>query len=391
MTSPASEPAPGWRWTRWLPLATAVALALAVVFLRVCEVEAEGDLYHERAEQLLAGTVVFDAFHPFGYVLLLAAVHVFVSPSLVAGGLVSAAAAGVLVWSTGVVAETLRPGAGGPARLFAASNGVVWVLGTMACSDMTSAALVMWAAALLCRSPGQLGFGRSVAIGSLLGYAVGSRFGSLGVAALVCLWTVLRCPRARSVSGLAVGVLAGLAPQAWLAALVDKTPLQNDNWHNMVLKIVCDDDLSRLQHLYDSGTLPSLSDFLREHGGDLLWRAGLDSVTAVGQVLPSLLMGSLRPVDGLQLWPLLLALAGLWFAAPRRRLAAVLTVLAAAATFSVCIAIAPRGRQLFSAIPFLFAGLAAALAALHARGGVCRAILPALWLATVGVGGAQFH
>ncbi|MEO6594657.1 MAG: hypothetical protein ABIP94_07875 [Planctomycetota bacterium] len=391
MTTPTTRPVDGWRWTRWLPLLTAVALALVAVFLRTCEVEAEGDLYHERAERLLEGVVLYDRFHPFGYVFLVAGLHVFVSSSLVAGALVSAMAAGLLVWSTGAVADRLRPGAGGPARLFTASNAVVWVLGTMACTDMTAAALTMASLALLCNAGGRVHFGRALAIGSAIGFAVGCRFGSLGIALLIGLGTLLQGRRMGTALGLGTGVVIGLAPQAWLATLIGKGPLENDNWHNMVLKIVCDDDLGCLQRLISSGTMPTLGSFLRDHTGDLLWRAAQDSLTAVTQVLPNLLMGSMQWIDGLQVWPLALALGGLWFATSRWRLAGGLTVLAAAATLSVCMTIAPRSRQVFSAAPFLMVGLAAGLTALHQRGGLFRLLMPALWLATVAIGGLQFR
>lgn len=379
-----------WRWTRWLPLATSLALALAAVLLRTCEVGAEADYYHERAEQLLAGTVVYDRFHPFGYIMLTAAVHCLVASSLLAGCFVSAAAAGLLVASTGALAEALRPGAGGPARVLAASNAIVWVYGTTASSDMTAAAVATTAMALLLAARGEPTARRSLAIGLLLGFAVACRFASGIVVLAVALWTLAASRRWRTALVLAAGLAIGYLPHAILGTIATGSPFQNDNWHILVLKVVCGLDLEHLQRLYDTRTMPTFMGFLDTHLGAVVGRGLEDTGTALAKVLPAMLAGSGTAVPGLRVWPLLLAMAGLCLLAHRRRAAFLVAGLAGLTTLAVCTTFAPHPRALLGVLPFLLAGLAIAATAIGHRRRWPWLPVGALWLLATGHGALRY-
>lgn len=375
-----------WRWTRWLPLATALALAVAAVLLRTCEVGAEADYYHERAEQLLAGKVVYDRFHPFGYIVLTAAVHTLVASSLLAGCFVSAAAAGLLVASTGALAAALRPGAGGPARVLAASNAIVWVYGTMASSDLTAAAVATTAVALLLAARGEPSGRRSLAIGLLLGFAVACRFATGIVVLAVALGTLAASRRWRTALVLATGLAIGYLPHAVPGSLATGSPFQNDNWHILVLKVVCNLDLEHLQRLYDTHTMPTLMGFLRTHLGVVVARGLDDTGTALADVLPAMLAGAGTAVPGLRVWPLLLALAGLCLCAQRRRAAFLVAGLVGLTTLAVCTTFAPHPRALLGVLPFLIAGLAIGATAIGNRRQWWWVPFGALWLLATGHG-----
>lgn len=389
---PSTAPAAScWRWSHWLPLATAIGLGLAAILLRTCEVEAEADHYHERAEQLLAGVLAVDRFHPFGYPVLIAAVLALVGNSLLAGALVSAAAAGLLVWSTGAIAASLRPAAGGPARLLAAANAAVWVYGTMAASDMTAAALTTTAIAVLCTTRDQPTAWRSFAIGALLGSALAVRFSSAVLLVAVAAWTLARSPRGRTLLVLLAGIALGWAPQAILSTLATGSPFANDTWQILLLKVVCRDDLEQLQTLYDTGTMPTFGTFLREHWGDVLRHGFAGTGRAIANVQPAMLFGAGTPIPALTLWPMVVVLGGLSAVAGRRRTAAALAGIWLLTTVAVCTTFAPTPRALLGTLPFAVAGLAVALTTPLVRTALARPLIAAACLGIAGFGVARYR
>lgn len=355
---PLREP---WAWTRWLPLATALGLALAAALWRTCEVDAEADFYHERAEQMLDGLLPQHRFHPFGYVTLLAAMLRVLPDSLLAGCFVSAVASGVLVWSTGVIAAALRPGSAALARLLMAVSPIVWVHGAMASSDMTAAAASTAALALLLQ--GRPAPRRAFAIGVCLGLATACRY-SAGVLVLgIGWWTIVRHRSLPATAALLLGGCLGFLPHAVPAMLAGGSPFANDSWHNLVFKIQCGFNEERLQHLYATGTMPSASTFLREHGGALLARGVEDAWHAVAGLLSAMLAGVRSAMTWCWLWPVPLAVYGGWRAAVRRREAGLLFGLAMLVAAAVAVTSVPRVRLLLPALPLLAVGLAVAASA----------------------------
>lgn len=362
----------------FVAIAFTVVAAVAVVCLRTVEVEAEYDRYHQIAEHLLQGRMAWDRFHPFGYPMLVAGVLWLVGNSLVAGGLVSAAAAGVVIWATSRIADRLRPGAGLAAALLVASNGVVWVYATMASSDMTAVAAMFAAVAVLVSAPSMPSAKRALVIGLLLGFAASVRITSLIGLVIVGLWlldagpdTTRGCHRRRLavVFASATGIVIGYLPQAIPATLLVGSPLHNDNWHNVYLKVVCNFDYECLQRTYDTGTLPTAVEFVRAHAGDIL-RLGLtDTWLACSQVLPSMAFGSTLPVSGLWLWPLLLALVGLVLCSTAPKIGWALLAITGALVLMTCFAFRPHTRVLLGALPVVSAGIAV----------LCQA-LPRPWL-----------
>lgn len=363
---PQPPPREPWGWTRWLPLATALGLALAAALWRTCEVDAEADFYHERAEQMLDGLLPQHRYHPFGYVTLLAAVLRVIPDSLLAGCFVSAVAAGVLVWSTGVIATALRPGSAAVARLLMAGSPIVWVHGAMASSDMTAAAASTAALALLLQ--GKPSPRRALAIGACLGLAAACRY-SAGVLVLgIGAWTIVRHGSLRATAALLLGGCLGFLPHAVPAMLAGGSPFSNDSWHNLVFKIQCGFNEERLQHLYATGTMPSAGTFLREHGGELLARGAEDAWHAVAGLLSAMLAGVRSGAAWCWLWPVVLAVYGGWRGAVRRREACLLFGLAMLVAVAVAVTSVPRVRLLLPALPLLAVGLAVGAKACAPRG-----------------------
>lgn len=384
-----TEAARSDRFARWSAVLLAVLAALAVVLLREVEVEAEYDRYHQIAEHLLQGHMVFDRFHPFGYPLLVAAVLSLVGNSLMAGGLVSAFAGGLVVWSSSRIAERLRPGAGVGAALLVAGNGAVWIYASMACSDMTATAATFLALAGVVCGPPVPSMRRALAVGALLGFATSVRFSSAVVAVTLGLW-VLRVGGLRAAAAALVGGALGYLPQAIPATLLTGSPLTNENWHNVYLKVVCGFDYECLQHAYDSGTLPTAGGFLREHGGEIV-RLGLrDTWLACSETLPAMVFGSLEPVAALWLWPLLLAALGLMAGdAVRRSGGWLLLLLAGMQVATTCLVFEPRPRVLLAVVPLASIGLAVLGQSLP-RPWARRAVLVGLLVVSTGFGARSY-
>ncbi len=367
-----------------LPWLTALGLAAVVVLLRVVEVDAEADAYHEQAELLLRGEVRVDPFHPHGYSLLVAAVLWVVGDSLVAGGLVSAVAAGVLVWTTGRIAGSLHARAWFWGQLFAAANAHVWVLGSMASSDMTGAALLAVATLLVCEArSGHGGAARPLGFGLACGFAVATRFAALTPVLAMTAIYLWRVRRARVVVPLLFGLAIGYAPEGLVRVDAEGSLLPSTNWQNLYFKVVCEYDLERLLEDQASGALPTSSEFVAEYGGEVLRQAVRDAVPSAVDTVPSLLLGSLRAPPMGQVWPFLLALGGLLVARGGRRVGGWLVLLALVHFGTVCL-FWPRVRVFFPMLPLLLPGVAAALAVVPAAsvrrvlGGL--AVATSLWL-----------
>ncbi|MBL9077936.1 MAG: hypothetical protein JNL08_10560 [Planctomycetes bacterium] len=269
------------RWTTFgIALATSAVLVGVGCTLRGAEVDAEYDRYHVVAEQFWQGHVLFDRFHPFGYPLLVAALLPVVGDSLLAGVVVSALAAGLLVWAVGSLAERLRAGAGVPAASLAAVNGWLWVFGTMASTDAAATASMTAALAIVAHG-GEWRHRRALAGGVCAGFAVACRFASAAVVPVGAVWAWWR-GGLRGAALFALGALVGYLPHAVVATWTTGAPLGNDNWHLLYLKAVCGYEIECLQRTYEAGTLPSLTAFLGQHGGELLRLGAVDLASPCG-------------------------------------------------------------------------------------------------------------
>ncbi|MBX3463438.1 MAG: hypothetical protein KF830_09715 [Planctomycetes bacterium] len=338
-----------------IAIGTALSLLLVAWTCRGAEVDAENDRYHEVAEQLWQGRILFDRFHPLHYPLLVAAPLPLVGDALLAGCLVSALAAGLLVAASGSLAERLRPGAGTAAALLVAGNGVVWIHGTTAASDLLATTLVVTAAAWLA-SPRACSRGRAMALGALLGFAVGTRFAVLVTLPVFAGW-LWRRGGFRPMWLAAVGALVGYAPNGALLFAATGSPWRHDNWQLVYLKVVCGYDFDCLQHALATATLPTAGAFFAAAWPDVLALGARDLGSALTAMLPSMLGGADGRVGYLVLWPLLLAGAGLLAVGASRRTGAVLLVLAAVQVAATCAAYAPKPRFLLPALPLGLVGL----------------------------------
>jgi 4-amino-4-deoxy-L-arabinose transferase-like glycosyltransferase len=385
----AVPPAPSDRAVVRLAVLFALVAGVVTLCLRTVEVEAEYDRYHQMAEQLLQGHVVFDRFHPFGYPMLVAGVLWVVGDSLVAGCLVSSIAAGVVIWASGHLAEGLRAGAGLGAAVLVAGNGVVWVYATMASSDMAAAAAAMAAVALVVRAPTPLPVRRAFVVGLLLGLGISMRFAAAFVLLFVGLW-LLRRGGLRAALAAAFGAVVGDAPQAIPSLLLTGSPLANENWHNVYLKVVCHFDYECLQRAYDTGTMPSAFEFVRGHFADIVGLGLADSWIACSEFVSSMLLGATRPEAASWLWPLLLAALGLVWLSTARRTGAVVLLFALLHVLSLCLVFEPRTRVLLTSLPPLCVGLAVLCRSLPRpswqRLGLGAAVAGSLWFGVASYG-----
>lgn len=380
----ASGSRAAWWTSLLIALATAVVLVAIGCAWRGAEVDAEVDRYGTVAEQLWQGHIVPDRFHPFGYPVLIAAVLPLVGDGLRAGCVVSALAAGLLVFAIARLAERLRAGAGVPAACLAAANGCIWMFGTMACSDMTSTAFGI--AAIACA----LGQRRGSAwlAGIMVGLAFACRFPAAWLAPVPCLLLWHRGGW-RSALVFVVAAAIGFLPHAVPAMHATGAPLRNDNWHSTYLKVVCHYDVARLQQEYAAGNVTTLSTFLAEHGGEVLALGASDLRRAVTSIVPAMLAGASPAPAALQVWPLLLAVAGLVGAARARGLGLLLLGSAAVLVIASCVTFAPWPRLLLPSVALLLPGVAAVLATAggHWRG---RLALAATLAALAGTGVATY-
>ncbi len=382
----------GHRCLRALPWLLLMAGLTVVALQRTCEVADEYDRYPDLAVQLTRGVVAIDRFHPFGYPLAIAALLMLlpVSP-LVAGCLVSALAAVGLVWASGRLAEGLRAGSASIGWWLAASNSLVWIYGSTACSDMTAAALLAIALALVATPPTTWTVPRLVGLGAALGAAVAVRYAASPLVALVGLWVLWRRPQASTVLAGLAGLTATLLPQALLDLAAGGSPFQNDNWHNLYLTLHCHGNAEQLHAAYANGTMPTLGEFLRSASSDIVAH-GLDEARrAFGSILPGMLWGTRNPAPWLAWWPLLVVLASAVAAVRKRHfgllLAAVLLLFPTFVGFTFTAA----PRLFLPVLPIVLAGLAVGV---HALGRTCwqRALLLAgIAAATLGTGIASFR
>lgn len=383
--NPALEPAqPSRSWV--LPLLTAFALATVATALPAVEIDAEADRYHERAELLLRGEIPGSPYHPLGFPLLLVGLLPLLGDSLWAGRLVSAAAAGWLVFLGGKLAERLHRGAGPAARWLLAGNAMLWSFGTMASSDMTAAALLLAATVRVASGTAQAPRRHAFGIGLLLGAAVAIRHAAWYPVPILALWAALRGRPVAVVGQLALGLLLGSLPH-WLPGWFAPPTPGIAGWHNLYLHIVCGFDLDCLHRAQASGAIPGFWVFLQQHGADLLHRG----VSTAGDTAATVLAPMLFGVQGSAWahgWPLLPALVG-WLYPRLRSTGWWLLAVGALTTLAVASTSLPRPRLLLPLLPLLAAGTAAALQLLPHRG-LRRLLLAGLVGTTLYGGGQQF-
>ena len=360
--APAPTTTHGRQWL--LPVATALLLAALATILPAVEIDAEADRYHERAERLLRGELPGTPFHPLGLPLLIAFVLPLVGDSLWAGRLLSAAAAGWLVLLTGVLAERLRPGAGGVARWLLAGNAIVWSCGTMASSDMVAASLGTAAIVLLATGDGPLRGRRMFAVGLLLGAAIAMRHAAWFMVPLLTVWAWRRGPGVGGIARIGLGLAVGSAPHWLLQQLAPATP-GIAAWHNLYLRTVCGFDLEQLHRAQQDGSMPEFGAFLTHHGAQMLQEGLAAAVDSTTTMLAPMLLG-LPSAPWASTWPLLPALLG-WLHPRTRPVGRWLLGLAALTTLAVATSSLPRPRLLLPVLPLLVAGSAAAIAMVTER------------------------
>lgn len=353
---------------RLLPGIVAALLILAGALLHPCEVPSgEYDRYPDLAEKLMAGGVSFDRFHPFAYPLLIVPVAWLTGDAFAAGRIVSALAAGLLLWSTIGLGRALLPAGIGRIALAALLllNGHFLVHGVLAASDMTATAFTATALLHLVRHRAVPAPRRALLAGLFAGLAVATRFScSFLVPVLLLGVPGPRGRRLRPLLWCALGLAVGYLPQGILGTVATGSPFRNDNWQNTVLKVVCDYDYARYQEMYESGTIPAPAVFLREHGGEILRQGVHDLGETTTTHLADLVFGG-TPGAAVGIATVLLLLLGLGLLARTRRAVLLLLAYAVLHVVSVCFTFSPSPRVLLPVLPVLLLGAAALIAALR--------------------------
>ncbi|MCR9245766.1 MAG: hypothetical protein NXI31_12110 [bacterium] len=363
----------------------------------------ESDNYVGIAEDLLRGHVPYDAFHPYTFPLLVAAVAVVLPSAFVAGKLVSALAFGALVFAIQMLLRRYVPAwLAFTAALAIAVGPGMWLEGMRVATDMFGAALVVGAYGLVLglpssgrRVPGEPvvsgGSGwRLVAIGICVGLATTSRF-NLGMhVPLLLLATFVHTRRLGAALRVALGCGLAMVPHLAVRFAAFGKLFGNDNWKNVVLKYEFDRDMAALRQHDDEELVAMMREGwpewvvqgLGDFGGWLLEslpRLQLDKESAstplVGVVLGLLIAGVL--VLTLRRWrdgsPWLL-IAGLGQAAfvnvmfyPEPRILLVTTVLVATVAIAGLAVLSSRFGH------WLALGLVAVIGVQHLVG------IPASW------------
>jgi hypothetical protein len=285
---------------------------------------AELDYYVGMARQLTEGHVPRDVLHPLGYPVLVAAASYLTGEYFLAGRLVTAIAAGVLLWSAHRLGSNAFGSRGGwAAMLLVAVHPNVVSEGMQASSDMSAAATTAFALVLAVRV---LGSGRRLdAFWAGLAFSLAYWIRYPALALVVAILPALLLPRARvpgerlrRLLAFALGAVIGLIPHCTLTYLRYGELFHDENWRNLALR-----------HF---GKVDGTLDF------NFLWEMGFDSwwsvirhapMTVLEQSaahlrlvytnhLPQFLTGAERAAPGVVEWVVYAAIPVGWAVALRR-------------------------------------------------------------------------
>lgn len=365
-----------------LPVAFAlVVLVLSLMFHPRLNGGGEFDAYLQIAEDLRAGHVRDDRFHPLLYPLLVAAVS-HVTPSVfVAGKIVSALFFGLLIGAVqALLRRQLQPLAARLGTLAIALGPGLWLVGMQVATDMAGTALVV-AGYALATAPGAGGVRRALAIGALAGAMVTTRY-NLGLHAVILV--ALAAWRARSMRAVlvaALGAVIAAAPHAIVRYAAFGRVFGNENWKTIVLKYEFGRDIGAMQTHADA----ELAALLHEKWWGWLWQGVSDFGHWLGDGLPRLQLDAVHAVSPIVAATVLTLLAVAVLVGGRRSaqvrwltLAALVHALSINVAFFALPRIMLPSTVLFAVVilgslPRLAVPLALALGAQHTAG------IPASW------------
>ncbi len=212
----------------------------------------EIDGFVRYADLLRGGGLPYDPFRPLLYPLLVAAVSVLM-PTFAAARLVSAAATAGLVATAFDLSDRLagRRQAWLAAGLTAINAHVV-IEGMLATSDMLFSALALLTVTLAVRVAHEPGRRPTLALGAAFAAAYFTRYQAVALLPSVLLAFALQRgrslpQRARDLALCGAAALACSIPSLILNARQFGSPLHNENWKNLPLKLYADGDWSYLE------------------------------------------------------------------------------------------------------------------------------------------------
>ena len=352
------------RFAAGLAVTTFLALAVLGAWLHPFEIpNFENDRYHLMAEQLLRGEWPRDVYRPMLYVLLTAGIGACVGDCFVAGKLVSALGAGLLVFATHQLARrAFGRRTACAAALLAAASPVVIRYGVVASTDALSVALSTLCLSAAVRSAQRGGARPAIAAGAFFAMAYWCRYQSitlLPVAALATWLGSARGERLRRLFVFGIAIAVCLLPHMALSWAQFGKPLHDENWRNVALRHFA----PKLDFGYlDNNPFDGMLSVLR-HDPSTIVRHAADELRGMSDWgLRSLVAGD---SGGATLGTSLLVLAALGAAAAlaQRRRATMLVLLATVMHLAlVALTFFGWERMLFPALPAILALLANALA-----------------------------
>jgi 4-amino-4-deoxy-L-arabinose transferase-like glycosyltransferase len=352
------------RFAAGLAVTTFLALAVLGAWLHPFEIpNFENDRYHLMAEQLLRGEWPRDVYRPMLYVLLTAGIGACVGDCFVAGKLVSALGAGLLVFATHQLARrAFGRRTACAAALLAAASPVVIRYGVVASTDALSVALSTLCLSAAVRSAQRGGARPAIAAGAFFAMAYWCRYQSitlLPVAALATWLGATHGERLRRLVAFCLTIAVCLLPHMALSWAQFGKPLHDENWRNVALRHFAPTlDFGYL----DNNPFDGMLSVLRHDPSRIMLHAADELRGMSDWGLRSLVAGD---SGGAMLGTSLLVLAALGAAsALAQHLRATMLVLLATCAHLALVALTFFGweRMLFPALPALLALLANALA-----------------------------
>jgi Dolichyl-phosphate-mannose-protein mannosyltransferase len=326
----------------------------------------ELDGYSQQAEQLLAAKWPRDVYRPALYVILTALGGTLLGDCFLAGKMISAIAAGGVVWLSYRLG--LRLGgtrAGLIACALAASNSLLLTNSILAATDMLFALHFHLALLMLLRFCDRPSPRRALWAGGALALAWFTRYQSVALLPVMIATVVARSTRqerGRHVLSFAIGATIGLVPHMTVSWLQFRKPFHDENWRSLALRhFGTEGDWA---YLYNN-PFHGLLSVLRHDPQSMLRTATSEAWDFLQLGLPQS-MGLATP-GALYAVALLLLASGTKMAARRDR-AATLVALSAAGSYTalLCFTFHANHRFCLPLVPIASAVMACAIASISA-------------------------
>jgi len=240
-------------------------VALLMLFggkLHPCQQDrtAEMDGYVEKADQIVAGQIPCDPFHPLLYPILSSGAGVLLHDTFAGARLVSTVFAGIFVLLTYLIGRQLfNEKVGLFALLAMILNYDVITNGLFTSSDMTFSALVLLAVFFCMRLNSRIKLSRVILLAFSFALAYFTRYLALSLIPMILFafsfpsTATLNKTKVMFLAVFSIIVVLILLPHFYLTAHVFGTLFYNENWKNLALKIYGNGDFSYYKRIPFNG------------------------------------------------------------------------------------------------------------------------------------------